>query len=494
MATSSELQKWRAALKSRVPIIGRARRRGAMDELESRASDPTVIPVLIEALSSSDEEIAQRADQVLRTLEPGDARDALCVGWAKSRDARVESILVDKRYVASKPLDVWILSALKCGMRISPVPPQAVPFLLRLMSDPDAVIAAQAKSSLQKLAEGETCDALCKLAIREPKGVAAQMCVEQGFRHTDPAQNSLLLFVTNQLDEYFKEDYEFQQLRPAYDGADDAVKRHVLAVVRGGDRRCAAFFSTKSKSLLESSDQEIRLALDNFLQHENHPELFQACLQLPLKYGVRILESLSKTDWQPDDPQLASLYKELVREVAGTKLPPPREPNAESTLFERWLVEGQALAGQPQSKLQGMLGGDSPIEGVKAVGALAAKGSVSDEAKNAIATSKHWLVRLAGRATGTSIDLTRDNANDDNLWICDLVTGEDVLEFSPARAKPDDLERLNQAPREAFAGRLGGVRRALRCLMTYQVDTLVARRPTKTAAEDAATFVRRKKN
>ena len=152
------------------------------------------------------------------------------------------------------------------------------------------------------------------------------------------------------------------------------------------------------------------------------------------------------------------------------------------------------MAGQSAQQLQGMLNGGSPIEGVKAVGALASMGNVSQEANAAIAGSKHWLVRLAGHATGASIDITHDNADDENLWIWDLVTNESVLEFSSARATPEDVERLNQAPREAFAGRLGGLRRALRCLMVYQVDTLVAKRPTKKAADDAARFVRRKKN
>ena len=494
MATSSEVQKWRAALKSRIPLIGSMRRRGAMAEVESSANDVRVVRLLMEVLSSSDEEIARRADQALRGLALPAAVDVLCAEWAKSRDRRLESIVVEKKYVASKPLELRLLTALKCGKRMGPVPPRAVPLLLPLIDDSDATIATGAESSLREQPEGEARDALCDLAIREPKGTAARICVEQQFRHTDPRQNALLLFVTEQLEEYFEEDYEFQELRPAYDEADEAVKGHVLAVVRGGDRRCAAFFGTKSKSLLESSDHEIQLALDGFLQHENYSELFQACLQLPLKYGVRILENLSKTDWQPDDPQLASLYKELVREVAGTQLPPPREPSAESSLFERWLAEGRAMVGQSTSKLQGMLDGDSPIEGVKAVGALASMGSVSEQAASAIRGSKHWLVRLAGHATGASIDITRDNGDEENLWIRDLVTGEDVLEFSPARAKPDDLERLNQAPREAFAGRLGGMRRALRCLMTYQVDTLVARRPTKRAADDAATFVRPKKS
>ncbi len=411
MATPNELNKLREALHSRIPIIGRMRRRNAMQKMESQRNDPTVIPILVEAVSSTDKETVQRADQALRRLE-----------------------------------------------------------------------------------QGEASDALCSLAIREPKGYAARVCNEQRFRHSDPRQNAVLLFVTEQLEEYFQEDYEFQELRPAYDAADDEVKRHVLAIVRGGDRRCAAFFSTKSKTLLESSDHEIQIALESFLKHKNYAELFQACLQLPLKYGVRILESLSKTDWQPDDPQLQSLYKELVSETAGTKLPPPREPSAESSLFERWLVEGRAMAGQSETQLRSLLDGDVPLEGVKAVAALAAKGSIAEDVRNAIAGSQHWLVRLAGHVTGVLLDISRDIADDENLWIKELATSEGVLEFVPARAKPEDLERLNQAPREAFAGRLGGLRRALRCLVVYQVDTLVAKRPTKKAVDDAATFVRRKKN
>ena len=410
MATSTELQKWQAALNNRIPILGGMRRRKAMDEIESRINDPDVIPLLIKAVSHSDESIANRADAALRKLEPGEA-----------------------------------------------------------------------------------CDRLCDLATREPKGRMAKICIKQEYRHTDPQQNVLLLFVTQQLEEYFKEDYEFQHLRPAYDAAGDGVKRHVLEIVRGGDRRCAGFFSTKSKTLLESSEEEILAAINGFLKHKNYSELFQACLQLPLKYGIRVLERLAKTKWTPDDAELASLYKELVRETAGTVVPPPRQPSAESALFERWLVEGRAMAGEGESKLRGMLAGDSPIDGVRAVGALAARGEVSGEAKSAVASSPHWLVRLAGHATGLSLDITRDKADDDNLWIQDLVTCEDVLEFWPAKATPKDRERLAQAPREAFTGRLGGVRKALQLLMNYQIDVLVAKRRVKPAAADAAVIRRKKK-
>ncbi|MBI3682334.1 MAG: hypothetical protein HY235_18295, partial [Acidobacteria bacterium] len=80
-------------------------------------------------------------------------------------------------------------------------------------------------------------------------------------------------------------------------------------------------------------------------------------------------------------------------------------------------------------------------------------------------------VRLAGYATGLCLDLGVDEVKDDNHWVRELVRATPVLEFWPAKATPADLEKLNAAPREAFAGKYGAVRRVLRLLLAHRVTT-----------------------
>jgi len=84
----------------------------------------------------------------------------------------------------------------------------------------------------------------------------------------------------------------------------------------------------------------------------------------------------------------------------------------------------------------------------------------------------HWLARLAGYATGLcQIDLAQDAVRDDNYWVTELVRSSTELELWPVKATPADLDTLAAAPREAFAGKLGAVRRVLRLLLAYRVTT-----------------------
>ncbi len=52
----------------------------------------------------------------------------------------------------------------------------------------------------------------------------------------------------------------------------------------------------------------------------------------------------------------------------------------------------------------------------------------------------------------------------------ELVQSSGVLEFWPCKATPADLENLRAAPREAWAGKLGTVRRVLETIMAHRID------------------------
>ena len=116
----------------------------------------------------------------------------------------------------------------------------------------------------------------------------------------------------------------------------------------------------------------------------------------------------------------------------------------------------------------------TPPEGVKIAAALAGKTAPGSAAARAVETSLHWLVRLAGHAVGlcgAGSDLASDKVKDDNYWVTELVRSVGVLDFWPVKAAPADLDRLNAAPREAFTGKYGAVRRVLRVLLAYRVTT-----------------------
>ena len=469
---SQELEKLRKGLQNHLPLFGASIRRKAARQL-AEDSSAEAVPLLAEALEDADEQVRSTADGALRGLREQAAIDRFCALWMEGRDAALGKLLREKRYVAAQPLKVRVLTSLLIGQPTTDA--EAVPLLIDALKDNDAQMRSAADGALRGLRERDAVAVLCQLAIAQPAGAAAKICVETKKRPSDPEQAALLLFVTRQLDEYFKEDFEFQNLRTAYDRASEAVKALVMDVVRGGDRRCLGFFGRR-KPLSECSEEEIKLAIESALRHRDWPRLFRAFQELPMKHGFPLLGEFRNSGWEPDQADLKALYKAVITESKGETLPPLTPPKETSPLFEKWLTEGRTgeFSRLGEVELVQRLKDATPPEGVKIVAALAGKTAPGSAAARAVETSLHWLVRLAGHAVGlcgAGSDLATDKVKDDNYWVGELVRSVGVLDFWPVKAAPTDLDRLNAAPREAFTGRYGVVRRVLRVLLAYRVTT-----------------------
>jgi hypothetical protein len=492
MASDDELKKWGAGLRATFPLVGRLRRRWATKALVTHRNESTAIPLLVEALGQRDERIVGRAAMALGDLTAQAAVDALCVLWAEKRDERLGRIIAERNYIANQPIHLKALTALKCGRRLSLDRGDLVPFVVGLLADADETVRSGAKRSLEHVAPGPAQDALCDEAIKHPTGDAAKICVATGKRPSDQERACLFLFVTRQLDKYFKEDFEFQNLRLQYDRADAAVRSHVMEVVSLGDRRCAGFFGTRSKPVAECTETEIKLAIDSWQRHKDWSRLFHACLELPLRYSLPVLAQLSRSNWQPESPDLKSVYQQILADAADPARPVFKVDGNPSYLFEQWLAQGTRgeLARLDQNTLRERLNTATPPEGVAIVAALAARKPLGSVAEQAVRESPHWLVRLAGREAGLiAPDLTRNTVQDFNYWITKLASSADLLNLWPEKATPADLEALSAAPPEAWTGRLGAARKVLRTIMSHRITTGTFQSMVVEAAEFAGEFV-----
>lgn len=486
---NTQLDKLVTQLRSKVPLLGAARARAACKELAA-AGGAEVVPYLVEASAMRDAEIQQTATAALRELRTPAAVNAFCEVWAAVRNQSLGEIIADCGYIAESPMDLRVLSALQANKGPAVVQnPASLQGLLVATKDKDTVLAKRAEETLRGLRDAKARDALCRLAIREPRGLAAKIATEQRMRPLDPESIALFLFVTRQLDEYFKEDYEFQHLRLAYERSDASIQEHVMEVVRGGDRRCLEFFGTR-KGLSECTEAEIKLAIDSALRHEDWPRLFRAFLELPMKYGFPLLERFKASGWAPEDPEMLSLYRQLLVDCDGATLP-PQQDKPTSSVFDRWLEEGRSgeLARLPESDLFARLSQAIPPDGVKIVAALATKCPPGGPVSETVRTNPHWLVRLAGYATGLcKLGIGEDRPKDDNYWVQTLIDSSGVLEIWPSKATPLDLEEMQKLPREAFSGKLGAVRKVLRSLMAYRVTTGVFEEMIVEAGEFSGEF------
>ena len=473
MITNEQLESWTRGLRSRVPLLGARQRRSAVEALAENRDDPRAAPLLAEAVGSSDAGVSAAAVAALSDLNAPAAVDAFCAAWAGSRNEQLAAILVEKPYVASAPLELALLTGLKVGLAVKDPDAQVASGLLTLCADRDAEVSARAGQALRSLPTWAARDALCQMAIRQPAGDVARICLEAGYRPSDQEQACLFLCVTRQADAYFQEDYEFQGLRAAYEHADASVQALVMDVLRSGDRRWLPFFGTGRKELSRCAEVEINLAIDSARRHEDWPRLFRAFLDLPLKHGLPLVDDLRRSGWHPPDPELQSVLTQVLSDTKGGVVPPPQDKPG-SSVFERWLASGAQgeLAKLPETEIAQRLEKATPPEGVALVGALAGRCQPGSPAANKVLSSPHWLVRLAGHAAGLpGADLAHDRVQDDNYWIGELTEVRGVLEIWPSKATPADLEALSQAPAEAWTGRLGSARKVLRTVLAHRVTT-----------------------
>jgi HEAT repeat protein len=154
-------------LYTRVPLLGTWLRRRAAKALAQDGS-PEAIRALAEAVTrSSDARVCSIALETLRHVDAQPAIDAACAVWAATRHAALADVLTARAWVASAPLDVRVLTALKMQRRelTAPLGPEVVAPLLAACSDDDSTVAQQARLAVGELANPETrvvlADTLC---------------------------------------------------------------------------------------------------------------------------------------------------------------------------------------------------------------------------------------------------------------------------------------------------------------------------------------------
>lgn len=476
--TEQEIELCGRNLRSTLPIIGANRRRAAVRRLADEISE-AAIPHLCWAAHSGDPETSGVADRALRRLREGPVRDALCRKWSEERDGMLGRLIVECQYVAQKPLELAVLTALKAKSAPQVWPVDAGRLLLQGLKDADPDVRSQADAEIRRLPKGPVCDAICEIAIRDPNGDAAKVCDSAGLLPAEQGRLCLLLFVTRKLDTYFKEDDNFRYLRAEYDAADPTVQEHVLSVVRSGDRRCGGFLGGR-KQLRECTEVEIGVAIDSAAGHRDWARLFRAVQELPLKYGLPVVEMLRTSGWSPEDPAARRLLEQVLADTAGLQAIEERA-KPDSSPFSQMLAAGAdpKYASQSEADLMRLLEGSDPPAGVGIVAALAKKVAPGSPNAEKVLASPHWMVRLAGFACGLSADLRSTTVNDPVYWVRELARPSAALDLWVCDGGPKDMEALDSGGLNKALGRMGVARRALRTLLAYRLASAVVWEPVE---------------
>lgn len=398
-----DLAKYASQLYSRVPLLGPRLRREACRKLAEDSSSGAV-PYLIEALRSDDSDVRLTADAALRALKDAAAIDILCVLWAKGRDEQLGRIVAERRYVARKPVEVRVLSALKANRpELAGESEAAVRPLMDAENDRDQEIAKCAKAALRMLTNTGAVDALCEFAIADPDGAVAAVVKEVGYQPQRIGRRCVLLLLTGQLQHYFDLDVELQHLRVEYRAGDERLRRRIGELIRrSGDTRLSGLFreSRRRKIASELTEQEAATVLDNCARNRQWSEIFALLFQIPLVSAVAALDLLGRSGWRPENPAEAALLDELIEHRSAVGEIPERAPApgvAFGAALARWIERGRSaeFVGQPPDTLRKNMLRGSPLDAVVALAALASSGAITAGDIEKVRTHRHWLVRLA---------------------------------------------------------------------------------------------------
>jgi hypothetical protein len=289
-------------------------------------SPAELVAPLVAALQDSDPDIAAQARRLLPMLQKDAAIDALCRIWQMDRSPLLGEVIRAGRLVASHPPELRLLSALQAGRGdlARQVSSKDVRLLLAYASDPDPEIASSARAALSELAQPASRSALCQLAMDRDDPLAYAVVLEAGYRPDQADQRALFLFLSGQWQEYAALDFDCRYLRAIYETGQPALRQRIarqvqrsgqsahLAILDGLDYRSNAARLTA---------EDVKVLVDLLVANREWPRLWSLVHLLAFPWGMRILQALAVTQWQPEEEPERVEFADLCRQAQTLSIP-----------------------------------------------------------------------------------------------------------------------------------------------------------------------------
>lgn len=194
-----------------------------------------LIPPLIQACTDLDSSLAALARQTLLNLRSEAAIDAVCLAWQANRSPFLAEVIQQAGYVAQRPADTRLLSALKVNQMsvVAHSSSDMIAPLITACQDADPEIASRARESLPFLQEPSAIDAFCNLWAETRSLLLEETLLRSGYQARGPGNVRLLVALkTNRLD--VAEDAgpeDLPGLLSALQDQDDAIRANAASAL-----------------------------------------------------------------------------------------------------------------------------------------------------------------------------------------------------------------------------------------------------------------------
>jgi len=313
---------------------------------------------LAQACADPDAQIAQSARECLAKLQNPAAVDALCALWLETRAPLLGEALLRGNYVAREPAEVRLFSALHCGRNdlATAGGPEIVEPLLRACADADEHLAARARQALEQLQSAEAKDALCRAALEGDHPLARQVALACGYAPKDATQRALFFFLTEQWERYEALDFDHSLLGAVYESAEPRLRARLAEKARRAGRTewiSLLGASRQDRRLGDLTDEEWETSYTVLLESQRWSELWQLAQLAPPGWGVRFLQRLALTGWQPEGAgqrEGFAALSQLAGQCAAFSPSCAREPRPLTASLSSNGGEGARRAGEGDSR------------------------------------------------------------------------------------------------------------------------------------------------
>lgn len=281
--------------------------------------------------SSSTSNLRQGMLQALSQVSDPAGIDALWEVWAQNRSLELEKLLQKIARSANSPLSLKILSTLKLrtpdGLHwLTQVGPEVVEPLLQAAADPDEAIAAQAVQVMQRLANPESQEEICRWVIEHDHPAARQAALQGEFAPRDLARRALFYLLTEQWQRYELLDFNASLLRTVLQAADSPLRSRLATLARrtGWSGYIQAITSTSTplplasaRRISELGDAEWEVILALLGRSQRWEEAWQLAQSAPALWSARLLRDLSDAGWLPSNPEEQIGLQALAQNAAA---------------------------------------------------------------------------------------------------------------------------------------------------------------------------------
>ena len=289
------------------------------------------LDIWLKTINDKDREIANIAQKLSTQFRDAELINSLCKKWVDSRSKELEKIILDGGYIASEPIEVRVLSALKFNQygKILNDGSEILDPLIKAFGDKDLQIQNNAKICIAQLQNKQTIDSLCKKWIESQNPVLKLIIQQSGYEPTNSSMKAMLFFLLGEWQKYEDLDFDQSLLLRAYYTESESIQKLIAdkAKIEGRIEWIKILTNGRKEFDVEniiSKDWETFVNI--LVSQPDRKEIWRFFYNAPAIYSKKLLDRLAKLPYKWFMQNEEATVKTLLALSAKTKEDDFRKP------------------------------------------------------------------------------------------------------------------------------------------------------------------------